>query len=1362
MRKHMQRYLAMILTFAMVFTMFPSTLARAEEGTAADFGQSREALAPALHYDMSHADGKLTDVSGNGLDGALKSITDADFTEENGNAILNFDGSAKYVEIPAGVLKDGSTEAFTIEATYTDTVKSTAWLFTLGTTVAEWPNVKNYLFVAPFVADGVYNDKMLAAIKDGSTEMRYPSSKVLGGDNTGGENIVTLVFDNGNVTYYLNGEASEVTESGFKIQDILSANSTESCIGYIGKSLYAPDANFKGTVSDFKIYRQALTAEQVADIHADVAHQQFIKSVERKLLAAMLNGNASTEEVTSDLSFPSSIDGVALAWKSSDTSVVDGTGKIAYTGEGIADVTVTVTGTYNNEQIINQSYALKVTNADALEKAAFQALSIPNADDIRGNITLPVAGSNGSVIEWTSSNASVIRPTADGDKPAGVVSRPAADTPVTLTATLKQAAGEVKRTFQVTVKAKAEVGAMTDYVFAYFVGNGANEEQIFLATSRDGLDWEELNNGNSVLHSELGTKGLRDPFIIRSPEGDKFYMIATDLCIAADGNWTTAQTAGSQAIMVWESEDLIHWTEQRMVTVSAGIEAGCTWAPEIFYDENTGEYMVFWASKVKSDNYSKQRLYYCKTRDFYTFTAPQVWIDEASHSAIDSTVVRDTDGTYYRFTKNESKTFVYQETSDSLLGTWKGVGWTDPANKKSIAGGVEGPCCFKFNDDDIENAGGATWCLLLDAFGSGGYYPMGTTDLSSGDFTRINNANLPARPRHGTVMNITADEYNALMEAYNAKALIEEKIPNATVPGYELPEKVQVTVNGSQIEVSIAWDNVPSDAFANPGNVTVAGTIVAPGQSFDAMQIYKTITVMDISPNWIYYIDCGIGSFNAEKSTSTRFDLAKSVLPGLRNEVPDKYYSQGSWGIVNPNDENDGIKNSSEDSIYGTGWYAKEYKECEYIIPLEAGNYKATGYFAEWWSQTRPMYFYIKYTTDSGEEKVLNGKTFTIQGSDRVEQTLDFAIEGVADTTEVHFMVRNATSAQTKPDPVIAGLAIEKDEPRVEVESITLNKNALALKVGESDTLTASVAPANATDKTVAWSSDNTEVATVDNNGKVTAVKAGSATITAAAGGKSVTCAVTVTQPVVAVEVESVTLSKDSLSLTVGKSSTLTAAVLPSNASNKALTWKSSNEKVATVVNGKVTAKAQGSANIIAQAANGKYGLCKVTVKAASIAVKKVKLNSTKITLGVRESFTLKATVSPSNATNKKVTWKSSKEKVVKVKNGKITALKAGSATITATSGGKKATCKVTVKKAPTSIRLNKSSKTLKKGKTFQIKVTMKPKSSASYHITYKSNNTKVAKVSSKGKITAVKKGKATITVKAFNKKSAKIKITVK
>lgn len=450
------------------------------------------------------------------------------------------------------------------------------------------------------------------------------------------------------------------------------------------------------------------------------------------------------------------------------------------------------------------------------------------------------------------------------------------DKKVKLTATIKAAGGDRTKDFNVTVKKKASVGAMTDYMFAYFIGNGAGEEQIYFAASRDGLDWEELNDGKPVLESDMGTTGLRDPFILRSPEGDKFYLIATDLCIAKNGNWSDAQTKGSQAIMVWESTDLVNWTKQRMMTISAGIEAGCTWAPEIFYDETTGEYMVFWASKVKTDNYGKQRLYYCKTRDFYTFTEPKVWIDE-SHSAIDSTVVRDVDGTYYRFTKNESKTYIYMEKSDSLLGEWTMV-------NSNIASGVEGPCCFAFNEDDIEKAG-AKWCLLQDAFGAGGYYPMITDDLSGGKFTKIS-ANLPSRPRHGTVMNITAEEYKALTSKWGKPSLAADSLPTVVETGYTLPAEADVVYAGETKKVPVTWDKTADD-FKEPGTVTVTGTFTVDGKEGSST---KTIEVITVSEDWIYYIDSGVGSWNSNLSQSAYFELAAKKAD-LRNVVPDQIYT---------------------------------------------------------------------------------------------------------------------------------------------------------------------------------------------------------------------------------------------------------------------------------------------------------------------------------------------------------------------------------------------------------------------------------------------------------------------------------------
>ena len=246
-----------------------------------------------------------------------------------------------------------------------------------------------------------------------------------------------------------------------------------------------------------------------------------------------------------------------------------------------------------------------------------------------------------------------------------------------------------------------------------------------------------------------------------------------------------------------------------------------------------------------------------------------------------------------------------------------------------------------------------------------------------------------------------------------------------------------------------------------------------------------------------------------------------------------------------------------------------------------------------------------------------------------------------------------------------------------------------------------------------------------------------------------------------------VTLSKSKLSLAVGKKATLKAAVSPSGAP-ETLTWKSSNKKVATVKNGKVTAKKTGKTTITVTAGNGKQASCKVKVtkKPAKKQPKKVTLNKKKLSLKVGSSATLKATISPKNAV-KKLSWKSSNKKVATVKNGKVTARKKGKTTITVTTkNGKKATCKVTVvakttvKKQPTKVTLNKKKLSLEVGSSATLKATVSPKG-AEKKLSWKSSNTKVATVK-KGKVTAKKAGKATITVTTKNGKKATCKVTVK
>ena len=251
-------------------------------------------------------------------------------------------------------------------------------------------------------------------------------------------------------------------------------------------------------------------------------------------------------------------------------------------------------------------------------------------------------------------------------------------------------------------------------------------------------------------------------------------------------------------------------------------------------------------------------------------------------------------------------------------------------------------------------------------------------------------------------------------------------------------------------------------------------------------------------------------------------------------------------------------------------------------------------------------------------------------------------------------------------------------DPVVPVESVTLSPSTLTMQVGGSSTLTATVLPTTATDKSLVWDSTDPTVATVS-NGTVTALKAGKTTITAtSANGKEGRCVVTVTDP--AVPVESVALSPATLSMETGGSSTLTATVLPTTATDKSLVWNSTDPTVATVSNGTVTALKAGKTTITATSTNGKEGSCVVTVTDPVVAVTSVAIVPATLTMQTGGNAVLIARVLPANATDKSVVWNSTDPTVVTVNNGSVNALKAGTATITATSAnGKEGRCVVTV-----------------------------------------------------------------------------------
>lgn len=257
----------------------------------------------------------------------------------------------------------------------------------------------------------------------------------------------------------------------------------------------------------------------------------------------------------------------------------------------------------------------------------------------------------------------------------------------------------------------------------------------------------------------------------------------------------------------------------------------------------------------------------------------------------------------------------------------------------------------------------------------------------------------------------------------------------------------------------------------------------------------------------------------------------------------------------------------------------------------------------------------------------------------------------------------------------------EMEAPVVPVTSVSVAPAELNLTVGGTGTLTANVSPEGATD-TVTWSSSDPAVATVE-NGVVTAVGVGEAIITATAGDASATCKVTV-QPD-AIPVTGVTVTADRTGLYNGEVAVLTATVLPENATDKTVTWTSSDETVATVdANGRVTAVSAGSVTITAAAGGVTSEAVFIVVQGpAPVLVGSVNVNPAALNLTEGDARALTATVGPENATNRAVVWTSSNPSVAAVDgNGVVTALRAGSAVITATAidgGGASGSCTVAV-----------------------------------------------------------------------------------
>ena len=315
--------------------------------------------------------------------------------------------------------------------------------------------------------------------------------------------------------------------------------------------------------------------------------------------------------------------------------------------------------------------------------------------------------------------------------------------------------------------------------------------------------------------------------------------------------------------------------------------------------------------------------------------------------------------------------------------------------------------------------------------------------------------------------------------------------------------------------------------------------------------------------------------------------------------------------------------------------------------------------------------------------------------------------------------------------------------------SISLNTTTLSLSVNQTSQLTATVLPENASDRSVTWTTNNPNVATVNSEGVVTAVAAGSATITATTNdgsNLSASCAVSVYVPASAIS-----LNTNSLTLEIDETSQLVAYIYPSNTTNKTVTWRSSDTSIARVSNnGLVTAVSPGSVTITATTTDGSNlsATCSVTVTGRLAT--SISLNTTTLSLSVNQTSQLTATVLPENASDRSVTWTTNNPNVATVNSeGVVTAVAAGSATITATTNdgsNLSASCAVSVYVPASAISLNTNSLTLEVDETSQLVAYIYPSNTTNKNVTWRSSNTSIARVSNNGLVTAVAPGSVTIT----------------
>lgn len=372
-----------------------------------------------------------------------------------------------------------------------------------------------------------------------------------------------------------------------------------------------------------------------------------------------------------------------------------------------------------------------------------------------------------------------------------------------------------------TVDIPTEEKEPVAYLFAYFLGNAADQERLSYAISTDGYHFKALNGGKAVWQSSVGTGCIRDPYIFKGQDG-LWHLLATDM--KSSLGWNSNRNLISAA-----STDLVHWFDESLIEIANKypnmMNCDRAWAPQAIWDREKQSYMIYFAARVPGTD-ERTIMYYAYSKDLKKLDgAPQLLFAPANgDDAIDSDIIYE-NNQYYMYYKNETNKRIYLATAEHASGPYKEI---KQISEGSL--GVEGPNIYKVIGKD-------EWLLMSDAYGNGYYVMQKTSDLEN--FTTVSRDaySFDFTPRHGYVIPINADQYAALTGAFGGGVSMhpyntgmKQVSASGTAEAVQMPATVTAEYSdGGTMELPVEWnaDDLAKLKGAAAGSYTVRGTVRA-------------------------------------------------------------------------------------------------------------------------------------------------------------------------------------------------------------------------------------------------------------------------------------------------------------------------------------------------------------------------------------------------------------------------------------------------------------------------------------------------------------------------------------------------------